>query len=105
MFSIHAAQVDLLPFTTAAVQNTSTVRVPADVTVQVTVSGTPTQGQTSAVPFKLVIIVAAVLGSVLGLILVGGAVALLIICLVWWCRRKSSPVNKGSIAAVQGMPL
>ena len=74
-------------------RNTSTV------TAQVT--GTSVQGQASVVPLTLVIIIAAVLGSILGLILVGGAVAL-ITCLVL-CRRKSPPLHKDVIAAVQGM--
>ena len=53
---------------------------------------------------QTVIIIVAVLGSILGLILVGGAVAGLIVCLVL-CKRRSSRLHKGVIAAVQGIRM
>ena len=88
----YAVEADPLPTaTTMTVQNTNTV------TAQVT--GTSAQVQDSAV----VIIIAAVLGSILVLILVGGAVVL-ITCLVL-CRRKSPPLHKDVVAAVQGMVM
>ena len=81
-------------------QNTSTV--PVEVSAEDNTE-TSARGQASAAPLTLVIILAAVLGSVLGLTLVGGAVAM-IICLVL-CRRRSSPLHKDVIAAIQGMHM
>ena len=124
--------MDLLPATTETIQNTSTVTAAdrevaatkvsvadreitapevtagdREMTAQVDVTaGTSSQdnGQpASVVPStQTVIIIAAVLGSILGLILVGGAIAGLIVCLVL-CKRRSSRLHKGIIAAVQGI--
>ena len=94
---IYAVEADPLPTTTVSVQNTSTV------TAQVT--GTSARGQASVVPLTVAIIIAAVLGSILGLILVGGAVALITYLVL--CRRKSPPLHKNVdvIAAIQGMVM
>ena len=112
--------MDLLPAITETIQNTSTVTAAdseiiapevtagdREMTAQVDVTaGTSSQdkGQPASVvsSIQAVIIIAAVLGSILGLILVGGAVAGLIVCLVL-CRRRSSRLHKGVIAAVQGI--
>ena len=112
--------MDLLPAITETIQNTSTVTAAdrevtaaevtagdREMTAQVDITaGTSSQdnGQAASVvpSTQAVIIIAAVLGSILGLILVGGAVAGLIVCLVL-CGRRSSHLHKGVIAAVQGI--
>ena len=85
---MHAAPADPLPVTVVTLQTVETT----------TVQGTSVQVQASIVPLTIVTIIAAVLGSILGLILVGGAVAL-ITCLVM--RRRK--LHKDSVAAIQGM--
>ena len=60
----------------------------------VTRSSAPGQG--SVVPIT---IIAAVLGSILGLILVGGAVALILFFIL---RQSMSPSHKEIIAGIQG---
>ena len=86
--AMSSSQADPLP-----------TQVPNTVTVQIT--GTSAQGQATSVAENIiVIIIAAVLGSILGLVLVGGAVALILFLILR--RSRHPPSHKEVISAIQG---